>query len=160
MATVKFLNERGKYHDDNAIHDVLTYICQTYKTPSGLIGGIRVDPHNPAQSMVAVSEAYQKNYGVRLRHFVVSFPAGKKYTPQAIAMVAERICYRIGTMYQVVYAVHESTPDHPHFHVVFNAVSDQTGYKYHGDKEEYEALKNCIREALFYYGMGFLQVVH
>lgn len=159
MPTVKFLNQKGKYHDDNSLYDVLSYILQPSKTPSHVTGGVRVDMQNPAQSMVDVAQIYKKDYGVRLRHFVVAFKPQYASNPIVLGMVAQKICNYIGLKYQAVFAVHEDTPNHPHFHIVFNSVSDQDGYKYLGDKADYNSLLVNIKGALVYYDMGYLQVV-
>lgn len=51
MATMKFLNAAGKYSDPLAYDCVISYILQSHKTPSRIIGGFGVDLNNPAQSI-------------------------------------------------------------------------------------------------------------
>lgn len=67
----------AKYHDPNAIRDVLTYIFDPAKTPSGYIGGVAVDPRNAEHEMSALSAAWGQAKGTRLRHMILSFDKGE-----------------------------------------------------------------------------------
>lgn len=152
MATIKFLNGAGKYSDANALKDVITYILQPSKTPRHIIGGKYVDPQNAVESMQTVAQHFGKDYGIRLRHFVLSFQPKEVYCSQIPIAVAEQICAYIGKKYQVIYALHENT-ETPHIHFVFNAVSYIDGYKYHGNKQDYYSLISCVKGALRYSGI-------
>ena len=57
-----------KYHDDQAVEDVLNYILRENKVQGGYIGGFAVNPAWAAEQFEMIAEAYGKNYGVRLRH--------------------------------------------------------------------------------------------
>ena len=143
MATVKFLNAAGKYSDPAARDDVIRYITQKCKTPSGYIGASGVDLPYAAQQMQAVAESFKKDNKVRIRHFVVSFYRNEAIDPYKANMIASMIAGEIGRLFQCVYAVHEDTY-HLHFHFVFNPVSHVNGYKYSGTKEEHKDLRNLI----------------
>ena len=155
MATIKFLNAKGKYSDPNALHDVISYICMDSKTPSNMIGGFKVNLQDIANSMNSVAIQYKKDHGVRLRHFVLSFFRNEVTTPDLANTVATQICAYIGRFYQIAYAVHEDTQV-LHIHFVFNSVSYINGYKYHGDKEEYYDLLNNISTILHSVGINCL----
>lgn len=152
MATIKFLNEAGKYTDANALESVIAYILQSHKTPSHIIGGRGVDPKTAAESMHAVSQRFRKEYGIRLRHFIISFYPQETPQIHIIQKIAEHICNHIGKRYQIVYALHEDAAM-MHLHFVFNSVSHVDGYKYHGSKEDYYTLLNFIRGILLPYGI-------
>lgn len=128
MITFKKIAAAGKYQDDNAIHDVINYICRPYKTPSHIIGGIGVDFQNIADSMVAVSNKFKKNNRLRLHHCVVSFGSEDIYFKNMVPLIAEEICALWGAEYQIVYALHEDTP-YLHVHFVWNNVSYVDGHK-------------------------------
>ena len=81
MATVKFLNAAGKYDDPAAREDVIRYITQKVKTPSGYIGACGVDIPNAAQQMQEVSASFKKDNKIRIRHFVVSFYRNEHISP-------------------------------------------------------------------------------
>lgn len=158
MPTIKFLNAAGKYSDDLALHDVISYVCQFCKTPSGIIGCSDGLPQCMAQNMVSVSSHYNKYSKVRLRHFVVSFNKRDAVNKSILASVAEAICRTIGCTYQTVYALHEDT-DNLHIHFVFNAVSYITGERYRGDKASHYKLIACIRTILHSFGIAGLYEV-
>lgn len=143
MATVKFLNAAGKYDDPAAREDVIRYITQKVKTPSGYIGASGVDIPYAAQQMQEVAASFKKDNKIRIRHFVVSFYRNEFITPYKANMIASMIAVELGRIYQCVYAVHEDTYN-IHVHFVFNPVSFVNGYKYSGTKEEHKALKELI----------------
>ena len=143
MATVKFLNAAGKYDDPASRDDVIRYITQKHKTPSGYIGACGVDVPYAAQQMQEVSASFKKDNEIRIRHFVVTFHRSELVTPYKANMIASMIAHGIGQRYQCIYAVHEDTY-HTHFHFVFNPVSFVDGHKYSGTKEEHKALKELI----------------
>lgn len=140
MVYFKKIATAGKYHDDLAIHDVLTYITRKDKTHSGNIFYSHESMPHIIDSMISVSKHFGKYSKIRLHHFILTFkPNDAIFLP----LVAQDICKYIGRIYQVVVAQHEDSPN-PHLHVVFNAVSYINGYKYHGSKEDYYELINCM----------------
>lgn len=153
MATMKFVNAAGKYSDPLAYDCVIGYILQNHKTPSRIIGGFGVDFNNPAQSMKDHSISYNKDTGVRLRHFIVSFTRKESEKLHLIQNIAHHLGQIIGLTHQVVYAVHEDT-DTLHIHYVFNSVALYTGRKYHGSKADHYELMDTIRNALRCYGIS------
>ena len=102
MATIKFANEAGKYADSNALETVIAYILQVHKTPSRIVGGIGVDLQNAAENMHAVSQHFRKDYGIRLRHFILSFYPQETPQIHIAQKIAEQICSYIGKQYQIV----------------------------------------------------------
>lgn len=122
MATVKFLNAAGKYDDPGARHDVIRYILQPIKTPSGLVIGCPMEPAMAAAQMQAVAQNFRKDNKVRIRHFVISFYRTEQLNLQQLDALAEDVCREIGREYQIVCALHEDTLT-PHIHFVFNPVS-------------------------------------
>lgn len=142
----------GKYQDPQAIPDVVSYICRPDKTPSQIIGGVKIDLQDIAGSMIAVSDGFHNNSRIRLHHFILAFPAEEFQRLGMLRQIAEEVCGYLGRCYQIVYALHEDT-DHPHLHFVFNAVSYIDGIKYRGGKAEYYELiglcKNILRSYRF-----------
>ena len=136
MVLFKKIAAAGKYHDDLAIHDVLTYITRKDKTLSGNVFYSHEPMPQIIDSMVSVSRHWGKYSKIRLHHFILTF---NRNDAAFLPLVAQDICEHIGRIYQVVVAQHEDTP-YPHLHVVFNAVSYINGYKYHGSKEDYYEL--------------------
>lgn len=148
MVLFKKIAATGKYHDPQAIPDVVAYITRVDKTPSHLICGVHIDMQNIAESMIAISEYFGKNSRLRLHHFILTFP---QTDLAVIPQIAQDVCEYIGRVYQVVAALHEDTPN-PHIHFVFNAVSFVSGYKYRGGKEDYYELIDQISSVVHKYG--------
>lgn len=152
MAIFKKIAAKGKYQDDMAIPDLISYITRKDKTPNDIIGGVEVDGNNIAASMVNVSNAFHKNSKIRLHHFIVSFRPSEVYSLGVMICIAEEICRYIGQEYQIVYALHEDNY-YPHFHFVFNAVSYIDGHRYRGGKKEYHELICLISRITRMYGV-------
>lgn len=147
MVYFKKVAKKGKYHDDQAIPDLIEYITRPEKIPSNLICGVKVDMDNIADSMIKVSDKYKKNSRLRLHHFILTFKSECFDSLELLTEVAREVCDYLGRIYQIVAAVHEDT-EHPHIHFVFNAVSHINGYKYHGGKEDYYELIDNVGEIL------------
>ena len=152
MVYFKKIAAAGKYHDDQAVYDVLAYITRKDKTPSGTIFSSH-DSGLPmpmiATGMRAVAVHYGKNSHIRLHHFILTF---KPNHINLLPSIAYDICNYIGKTYQVVVAQHEDTPN-PHLHVVFNSVSFVNGYKYRGGKEDYYDLIDQMSSIVHKYGL-------
>lgn len=155
MATVKFLNAAGKYRDHTAREDVISYIFQPDKTPSHMIGGMRVDLPKAAESMRMMAEYYHKDSLVRLRHFVISFSPEEIRSRQVIMNIAKELMMSIACKYQVVFAVHEDTAT-PHIHFVFNSISFVDGHRYRGDKSAHHHMLRLIKLVLGTHGVHTL----
>ena len=97
MIIFKKISYADKYHDDNAILDVISYICQPSKTRSGIVGGVGVDPKNIANSMIAVSKHFKKYSRIRLHHFVISFGKEDLQSTKILPEIAQKIAAYIGT---------------------------------------------------------------
>lgn len=149
----------GKYHDDQAIPDVIAYITRPDKTPNKIIYGVHVDMQNIAESMIAVSKKYKKYSRLRLHHFIITFEPKFKSHVDILTRAAEEICNYIGRTYQVVFALHEDTL-FPHIHFVFNAVSFVNGYKYHGGQGDYNELVHTVKSILSAKGLYPLAAVN
>lgn len=150
MAIFKKIAASGKYQDNQAIPDLITYITSPAKTPSNFIDGIGISGDDIAGSMVAVSETFAKNSKIRLHHFVVSFYPWEIKSLGNLVCVAQGICTEIGKEHQIIYAFHEDK-DHPHLHFIFNAVSYVDGHRYRGGIKEYNELFALVRNAVRYF---------
>ena len=130
----------GKYHDDDAFRDVLGYVMNPEKTPSGYIGGIAVNPQQAIFEMEALSRYYGQDTGVRLRHFILGFRPRELWSKKGQSLYAAyQLAYSVaqfyGAEYQIIYAVHEDTKN-PHIHFVMNTTNYRTGLKYQGKKQD------------------------
>lgn len=150
MALMKFITENAsnsmyteKYKDNDAIRNVISYVCNLEKT-DGYIGGWAVDPCYAAYEMELLAKLFHNNQGVRLRHWIISFMDYElsKLRSQCHCDPMTAL-YRLGAYfsayykdrYQILYAVHGG--DQPHLHFVMNTVSYVDGKKFSGSKTDY-----------------------
>jgi len=154
MATFKVvgIGQNGKYMDDTSRSDVIAYCFQPHKIPHSLIGGMGVNPLYAAEEMVTLANSYNKDSGLRLRHWVISFSPKEKVSLQMANAIGRQAIRFYGQTYQIIYAVHEDK-NHPHIHVVMNSVSFLDGRKYHGEKKDYYRYLAYLKEVLFAYGL-------
>ena len=148
------INGKSKYHDHESKQDVIDYILNPFKIPSGFIGYMNVDQRNPALSMHQCSALFGKDKGVQIRHFVVSFDRNEVRDSATANAIATEFMNYIGREYPVLYAVHENT-DQIHFHMAFNNVS-LTGKRYYGTKSEYYSMLSAFKAILRKYGIYVL----
>lgn len=140
-----------KYHDENATEDVLKYIMREDKVENGYVGGFAVNPTSAADQFEMIAQVYGKNYGVRLRHMILSFSPEEKIDAYDAKNIAYQVASYYGNDYQIVWACHTDARC-LNVHMVMNTVSYQTGKKYDGSKADYYDLKNHINEVLRPYG--------
>ena len=158
MAIFKQLNGTDRYFDMSARADVIAYVTRPDKAESGFVGGICVDPFDPAESMDQVAAHFNKSTGVQLRHFIISFYPHELDDPEVANEIAQQLILWIGQEYQAVYGVHEDT-DLIHIHVVHNSISYIDGHRYYGKKKEYYNLIDYIKALLHQYGIHALEEV-
>lgn len=158
MAIIKTANQKGKYHDLNTRHALISYITNPTKTPSGYIYCAHVNPNNPVADMDFIAAKYGKSGGVQARHFIFSFTPAELDTPSLAAYIAREITAYLGQEYQTVCAVHEDR-SHLHIRAVINSISYLDGHRYYGRKQEFYALKNQVAQILRCYGIYRLDYV-
>lgn len=158
MATIKTTNGHGHMKNDDARSKVINYIMQPKKAIHGYCGGNIDDFSQAADYMREVSEKAGKDDGVKIRHLIVSFAPYETRDPSVAYLVASSLSDYIGTLYPVVFAVHEDEP-HIHFHMVFNAVSDVNGERYRGTRREFNAMRHHLNDALKNFGINTLQYI-
>lgn len=151
MATIICANGKGKYHDDSAKFDVIKYILNPDKMIHGYFGMAHVNPANPDLSMWDTAMQFGQECGVRIRHYVVSFPNKELTNPMIANLIATEIMTAIGGKFQCVYGVHENTSE-LHIHLAFNTVSYLDGSRFYGTKAEHNGIMNVIKFVCNYYG--------
>lgn len=157
MATIKTGNGNGKYHDPSALHDVITYVLNSWKAPN-YFGGYRVNPITPIDDMQRVIEQFGKSNGVQLRHFIISFSPEETTDASVVNKIACLIIPYLGREYQTLFAVHEDT-SHLHIHIVCNAISYIDGHRYRGTKQEFYGFKCYCNAILHRFRIGNLRYI-
>ena len=140
------LGQKNKFHDDNAYHDSIHYITNPQKAT--YVGSCNVnDINHAAEEMEAVSDAFGKNRGKRVRHSVLSFGSKSGLSPKQADQYASKIVQHYAPEYQMVYAVHTNTDD-LHIHFVMNQTAFTDGHKYNGKKLDYYQFLNYMSNVM------------
>lgn len=157
MATFKVIGcgEDGKYMDTYCQKDVIAYCLQTTKTIHGFIGGMAVNPENATVEMSILSSLYNRDQGLRLRHWIISFDPTEITDPQIADQFARQAVQFYGNTYQIIYAVHEDA-DQIHIHFVMNMISYQDGRRYRGVKKDYYDYIRALNEISASYGFSVI----
>ena len=141
-----------KYHDANALNDLIFYIqCEDRTNPS-LVGGLAVNPFAAAEEMEGITALAGKQKGVHLRHFIISFSPEELQSAKTAFNIAKDIAEFYADRHQIVYAVH-TNKCHLHIHFIMNTVSYQTGMKYAGDRKDFYLFQTHMRRILHRYGL-------
>lgn len=149
MAVLKIIGvgEESKYHDDQAIANVIHYIGCDGAAATRLAGGIAVYPPNAIYEMELLSAAYGKQSGARLRHFVLSLSPEERLSVERMQILAWDVASYYGARYQIVWGIHEEKK-HKHIHFAMNRVSYIDGKKYPGDKKDYYDFIKHVKQSL------------
>ena len=91
MSIIKVINGTNKYYNTDAKEDTIEYILDPAKTKHGYVGGVAISAICPAQSMMLVSERFNKTNGVQLRHYVISFAQSEVRNPKIANDIAVKI---------------------------------------------------------------------
>ena len=158
MATYKTANHKGKYYDEKARGNVISYILDDEKMIHNFFGGVHVNEHDIVGSMNQISEYFHKESGVQIRHFIISFNSYETNNPSMVNEIAMQAVRFLGKAYQTIYAVHENT-DFLHIHIAMNPISYIDGHRYRGTKAEHYEFVNFLRGILKHYGITKLQYV-
>lgn len=148
-------NGCNRYHDDRALSSVISYVLREDKTQNQYIGAYGVGLTFPAEEMAALSRAYGKDSGLRLRHSVFSFGDSElsrlggteEEIYQAAYRIADHAAGYYKDRYQIVYAVHQDG-GHLNCHLVMNTVSYVDGLKYTGKKKDLYGFMDYMRDFL------------
>ncbi len=151
MANIIYVNKCGKYSDNYAREDLITYMINSYKTQDHNAGGRCLNCSNPIEDMRQVAASFGKDNGVRIHHFVVAFHPSKKVHLPTLRNCAQTIAYEISERFQTFYAIHTDC-DHIHFHLVINSVSYVDGKRFRADFATLRWVERIISDALTFCG--------
>ena len=139
-----------KYHDADSYHDVSAYAIRDEKAE--WVGGSAVNPYLAEHEFRLISRLYGKDFGVHLRHFVLSFSNIEKINLEQAKAIAYCIADYYGNRYQILYSIHKDS-SYRHIHFVMNTVSYLDGTKFPGTKQEYYQFQAFLKELLGMYGL-------
>lgn len=151
-----------KYHDDDALQSVVNYAIAPGKARPGYTAGFGVSIHQPAYEMRRLSQAFDKDFGLRLRHWVLTFSKEelrmlRRKVYDTLYKIAWEAASYYGYQHQIIFAIHGDTK-HAHIHFVMNTVNFITGHKYGGDKADYFAYQRYLTTILIHYGLELTSI--
>lgn len=142
----------NKYHDKDAIDDVISYVLRNDKTSPELVGGFCVNPYMAADQFKIIARIHNKDFGVHLRHMIISFSNTEPVGTDKAKKIAYQIAAYYGDEYQIIYAVHIDAGN-LNIHFVMNTVSFRTGMKYDGKKQDYYQFIAHMKQVLSWYDL-------
>lgn len=117
MAVFTVIHAPGKYHDPRVYYDLINYVLNPVKSPNFCAGSCGVSLNQAAFEMSCLSQLWNKNRGLHLRHMVLSFDPIEEITPHMAYQIGMQAIEYYGDCYQILFAVHENT-DHLHIHMI------------------------------------------
>lgn len=154
MCKLKVVNGKGKYKDNYARFSLIRYILNEDHAINRRWGGSHINLKHPIWDMEAHADRWNKNSGVRLRHFVLSFSNSEVTNPDVAMEIGQKVANFFGKDYQSIFAVHENT-DNLHLHIIINAISHD-GKRYRGTHREFYTLINFLRKSLKKHGIYYV----
>ena len=136
MATFKVKSGIGKYHDSSAYDTLNQYVTSSQKTREGGVIGASILPEIAAEAMQAVTKAYHKEDGVKLRHSILSFDPHEHISFQEAQAIAKQCMDFFADDYKILEEINENQ-NNLHIHFLMNVINYHDGSKYRGTKKNY-----------------------
>lgn len=132
MAILKIIN--NPVDSIESLENLCNYITEKSKSKSyeNFIGGKNLEPENAFNEMVYTQELFDKSFGRRAYHFIVSFGNDEPIMPDDAYDIGYDIANTFFSDYQLIFNVH-TTQDNIHLHFALNTVSIVDGRKFHFD---------------------------
>ena len=137
-------NKKALWHTVAGIGIVLNYAMRGEKTQDGSevvhhVSGINCNPMFAKDEFLATKDLYKKRDGVMFYHYIQSFAADDKLTPEEAHQIGLEFAEKAWPGFEVVIATHTDTKC-IHNHFVLNSVNAETGYKYRTNRTHLETM--------------------
>lgn len=146
MPIVKFLNAKNRGTD--SLKPSIAYIQNPEKVPEGIYGGHGVSYDTAVDDMKTLQHLFGKTEGRAYIHFILSF--SEELQEQTVCIIAKEVCMYFEE-FQSVWALHENT-QHPHIHVIVNAVNAKTGKKFSQSRKELNDFQKFVEQLYLKHG--------
>ncbi|KRE35623.1 relaxase/mobilization nuclease domain-containing protein [Paenibacillus sp. Soil522] len=117
--------------------------------------GFNCDPEFAKEQLRRTREDWEKNDSIQAHHVIQSFVPGE-VTAQQANDIGRQLAERIAPGHEVLIYTHTDKA-HIHNHIVINAVSFETGQKYHSDRTHLYAIREHSNELCRKQGLAFLK---
>lgn len=142
MATITVIQSK-RQQTGAGLASILAYCAQDFKTVCDghkLCSGVNCMSDDAFREMMNTKLRYHKTDGRMYYHFVQSFSPEESISPEAAHSLALRFASEQFPGYEVQVSTHVDK-EHLHSHFIVNAVSFETGRKYHSDMENIQRLR-------------------
>lgn len=157
MAT--FTAVRNKKQTAGTFVRVMKYVTQEKKTVWGdrwLASGHNCVARSSYLEMMTTKRRFQKTDGRQFYHFVQSFAAEDKVTPQQVNAIGVEFAGKQFPDFEVLVATHVDT-DHLHNHLIVNSVSCKDGRKLHQNAADLQRHRQVNDELCLAHGLNVLK---
>lgn len=117
--------------------------------------GFNCDPEFAKEQLQRTREDWEKTDSIQAHHVIQSFVPGE-VTAQQANDIGRQLAERIAPGHEVLIYTHTDKA-HIHNHIVINAVSFETGQKYHSDREQLYAIREHSNVLCRGQGLAFLK---
>ena len=141
MAAIKAANSAA------GLNRIIDYVTKDEKTEAKLVSGINCNPDTVKDEMAATKLLYDKTGGRTYKHFIHSYHAKEKITPEQAHKNALELAQNTKAFegYEVLVATHIDR-EHIHSHIIVNSVSFEDGHKLRWSKGDLQNLKDRCNE--------------
>lgn len=157
MAT--FTAVRNKKQTVGAMAGVMKYVTQEKKTLLGdlwLVTGHNCVAQSSYLEMMTTKRRFQKTDGRQFYHFVQSFSAEDKLTPQQVNAIGVEFVQKQFPDFEVLVATHMDS-GHLHNHLVVNSVSHKDGRKLHQNAADLQLHRQVNDQICMAHGLHVLE---
>jgi len=157
MAT--FTAVRNKKQTAGTFKRTVKYVAQGKKTMwdhKWLVTGHNCVPRSSYLEMMTTKRQFQKTDGRQFYHFVQSFSAEDKITPQQVNAIGVEFARKQFPNFEVLVATHVDT-DHLHNHLIVNSVSCKDGKKLHQNAADLQRHRQVNDELCLAHGLNVLK---
>lgn len=113
--------------------------------------GIDCDPDHAKEQMKLTRELWNKDEGIKGHHIIQSFSPEDNITKEQANEIGRKLAEQVAPHHQVMIYTHNDNGK-MHNHIVVNAVHQETGLKYHSDREQLYKIREVSDELCREYG--------
>lgn len=141
MAAIKAANSAA------GLNRIIDYVTKKEKTEEKLVSGINCNPETVKDEMAATKLLWDKTGGRTYKHFIHSYHASEKITPEQAHKNALELAQNTKAFegYEVLVATHIDR-EHIHSHIIVNSVNFEDGHKLRWSKGDLQNLKDRCNE--------------
>lgn len=119
----------------------IEYITNPKKVQDVFLENCSGNTNEIAKQFYITRKNFNKNKNILAHHYVQSFSPDDNVTPEQAHKIGQELIKKIAPDYQVILGTHVDK-DHIHNHFIINSCNLKTGYKWHGNKNTLNQIRN------------------